>query len=74
MVTLGLVTILVGNESQSDLLAFRGDVVVGSLLSVASVETIILAISILAGVSGQLFLGVGFVAGGVVRLSVAIVE
>ena len=70
VVTLGLVAVLIGDESQSNLLAFGRDVIVGSLLGVASVVAVILAISVLR-VPSQLFLGVGFIAGSVVRLSVA---
>ena len=73
MVTLGLVAVLIGDESQSDLLAFGRDVIVGSLLGVASVVAVILAISVLR-VSWQLFLGIRLVTGSVVRLSVAIIE
>ena len=71
VLTLRLVSVLISNESQSDLLALGRDVIVGSLLSVARVVALVFAVSVL-GVAGQLLLSVGLVTGGVVRSGVAI--
>ena len=71
MVSARLESILIGDESKGELLALRGDPVDGSLLGVAGVVAIVLAVSVLAGVSWELFLGIGFFASGVVRLGIA---
>ena len=71
VVSARLESILIGDESKGELLALRGDPVDGSLLGVAGVVAIVLAVSVLAGVSWELFLGIGFFASGVVRLGIA---
>ena len=74
VVTLGLETELISDPGQSELLAFGRNPVRGSLSSVAHTGLVVLAVSVLAvagAVAADLFLGVGFVAGGVVRSSVA---
>ncbi len=71
MVSARLESVLIGDEVESELLAFRGHPVDGALLCVTGAVAVILAVSVLAGVSGELLLGVGFLAGGVVRLGIA---
>ena len=74
VVTLGLESSFISNPCQSDLLAFWGDVVGRSLVGVASAGFVrVLAVRVLAvaGLSGQLLLGLRLFSGGSVRSSVA---
>ena len=70
MVTLGLETVLIGDPGEGELLAFGRNPVRGSLVGVTHAGFVVLAVSA-AAVVADLLLGVGFIAGGVVRSSVA---
>jgi hypothetical protein len=70
VVTLGLESALVSNPGQSDLLAFRGNVVGSSLVGVSSSGFVrFFSVSILVAWKG--FLGVRLVASGSIRSGVA---
>ena len=74
VVTLGLESALVSNPGQSDLLAFRGNVIGSSLVGVSSsgfVRFFSVSILAVAGLGGQLLLGVRLVTSGAVRSGVA---
>ena len=74
VVTLGLETVLISDPGEGETVTFGGDPVRRSLVGVAHTGLVVLAVSVLAvagAVAADLFLGVGFVAGGVVRSSVA---
>ena len=70
MISLWSESLFISDPGQSDLLAFGRNPVRRSLGSVSSAGLVALAVRVLA-VAAELFLGVGFVAGGVVRSSVA---
>ena len=74
MVTLGLESAFISDPCQSDLLAFRWNVVGSSFVGVSSsgfVGFFSVCVFAVAGLSGQLFLGIGFVTSGAIRSSVA---
>ena len=72
MVTLGGESVLIGNPGEGEALAFGGDPV-GSTLVGVTLDGLVrfLAIRVL-GDSLQFLLGLGFIAGGSVRSSVAV--
>jgi hypothetical protein len=77
VVTLGLESALVSDPGQSDLLAFRGNVIGSSLVGVSSsgfVRFFSVSVFAVAGLGGQLLLGVRLVTSGSVRSGVAIIE
>jgi hypothetical protein len=77
VVALGLESSLVSNPGQSDLLAFRGNVIGRSLVGVSSsgfVRFFSVSVFAVAGLGGQLLLGVRLVTSGSVRSGVAIIE
>uniref|UniRef100_A0A0P5EW68 Uncharacterized protein n=1 Tax=Daphnia magna TaxID=35525 RepID=A0A0P5EW68_9CRUS len=71
VVTLGLESSIISNPGQSEFLAFRGNPVRGSFVGVSLDFTVgFLAVRVV-GFALEFLLGVGLVAGGVVRLGVA---
>ena len=74
VVTLGLETVLIGDPGESEAVTLGRNPVGRSLVGVSHTGLVVLAVSVLAvagAIAADLLLGVGFVAGGVVRSSVA---